>query len=776
MRNLLKSSIASYILSLLLSSSLQAAVITTSNGESIEASSISYKEGQVYFYVASETKSLDRRDIKDISFSAKKTQKKEISVSDIGDLGKYIDKAENLIAKYPDAQYIRVLIENSSRHRHDGTNIYRYRCITYVAKEEALWTGHVSLSFDPNREKIKIIHARCLTPEGEVFTLKPDQIKISKGTSGSKYFNSQNNLSFTIPGVTVGSLVDFCYENDEYNPYDSNLFSGRCYFQSNCPIGEKILKVSVPSDNQLYHVAKNLDEKIAAPTVADGVDLLTYTWKMEDIPPLIGEPQMPPSRDVIPALYYSIHKDHKYVHDKLKPMYEKRFELTDDVKAKVDELTQNCKNINEKIAKLYYFCQQDIRYISIKSNFASNQVGHPADETLKNKYGDCTDKGMLLSVMLKHIGVEAYPVLILTNNAGKSIRDIGIFDDNHCITEVHLDGRIFYLDATATDYRYPYFRSDDHEANAMNVMLGTQRTVPLPPPEDNSSLTVRKIKLEPDGTTHIDIETTCNGPTEASYRGYARELKPEEYEKVVRQSISAHTADYVLELATHTNPLDFDTQYKSRSVYTLNRYAPKSGKYMIFSVPNFELRFSEVSLEKRNYAIQHSTSSQRTDQLAVKLPEGYSVKYLPPALRVQSPYVEFEIIYDQQGDEIDITRKLAFPRRNIPVADYKAYKADLEKIAYSSKQKIFLEKISKAETKNSSDVASSSLIIKEKDSATNDKLTKDSNEKVGIIEDKQAEQTNEATSEKAIIKTNSSINVERLDESLIKENKEGAQK
>ena len=723
-------SILACFLYLLVSANSYGAVITTSNGETIEASSIAYKEGQVYFNTASTTKSLDRRDIRDISFSAQTPQKKEISVSDIGDLGNYVEKAEKLIAKYPDAQYIRVLTESNSRHRHDGTNIYRYRGITYVAKDEALWTAHVSLSFDPNREKIKLIHARCLTPDGQVFNLKPDQIKISKSTSGSVYFDNSQNLSFTIPGVTVGSLVDYSYENEEFNPFDLNLFSGRCYFQSNCPIGEKILRVSVPNDHQLYYFSRNLGEEQAKPTIIEAVDSVLYTWKMTDMPPIIGEPRMPPSRDVIPALYYSIQKDHTYVHNKLKPMYEKRFELTDDVKAKVDELVKDCKNINEKIAKLYYFCQQEIRYISIKSNLASNQVGHPADETLKNKYGDCTDKGMLLSVMLKHIGVEAYPVLILTNNSGKSVRELGIFDDNHCITEVHLDGRIFYLDATATDYRYPYFRSDDHETNAMNVMLGTMRTVPLPPPEDNASLSVRKIKLEPDGTTHLDIETSYNGPTEASVRGYARNLKPEEYEKIIRQSISALTADYELELATHTNPLDFNTQYKYHTKYTLNRYAPKSGKYMIFSVPNFELRFPEVSLAERKYPIQHTTSRQQTDQLAIKLPEGYTVKYLPPALRVQSPYVEFEIIYDQQGDEIDITRKIAFPLRFTPVEDYKAYKADLEKIAYSSKQKIFLEKVTKEESKETANNTKNEETSKEPDQAEKEQAeNKDTNEK-----------------------------------------------
>lgn len=737
MRKLLRHSLLClfYILSV---ATANAAVVTTSDGKPIEASSISYKDGQLYFNTASETKTLDRRDIKDISFTAK-TQKKEISTSEIGDLADYVDKAQNLIAKYPDAQSILVYTERNHRHRHDGSNISRHRSITYVAKEEALWAAHVSVSFDPNREKVKIIHARCLTPEGDVQNLKADQIKISKGTSGSVHFSDDQEMSFSIPGVTVGSLVDYSYEIEEYNPFDPNLFSGGSYFQITRPIGEAVLRVSVPLDHKLYHVARNLTEEQAKPTIIEAVDSVLYTWKMEDMPPVISEPRMPPIRDVLPSIFYSIQKDHQYMQEKLKPMYDNRFELTDDVKAKVNELVKDCKNLKEKIAKIYYFCQQEIRYISIKSNLASNQVGHPADETLKNKYGDCTDKGMLLAVMLKHIGVEAYPVLILTNNAGKAVREIGIFDSNHCITEVHLDGRVFYLDATATDFRYPYFRSDDHDTDALNMMLGTKNKVPLPPPEDNSTSSVRKITLEPDGTTHIDVETTCNGPTEASLRGYARNLKPEEYEKLVRRSISAQTADYKLEIATHTNPLDFDTQYKSHSAYTLNRFATKSGKYMIFSVPYFEISFPEVSLEKRNYAIQHATSRQQSDHLKIKLPEGYAVKYLPPALRVQSPYVEFEIIYDQQGDEIEITRKMAFPRRYIPVEDYESYKADAEKIAHSSKQKIFLEKVEKEESKTAptaSDTANIDNAVSEvKDALATD--TPDTNTASTTVETKE---------------------------------------
>ncbi|MDD3000389.1 MAG: DUF3857 and transglutaminase domain-containing protein [Candidatus Riflebacteria bacterium] len=683
-----------------------AAIITTTDGTTTEITNINYKENTLKGIVkdnAQPQETIFGRDrIKSISFSGKK-QDKKIENSDSGDLQFYMEKAEKMLQIHPDATYLVVHEEANYVHRADGTNISRFRNVVYVAKEEALWNAHQSISFDPDRESVKVIHARSYGPDKSVNDLKETEIKIEKATSGSVYFSKEKVMSFTIPEVTVGHLVDCSYEVEEFNPFDKNLFQGRNYFKWAAPVGTSLLRVSVPTGKQLYYISKNAPADFE-PEIIEAIDTEVYTWKMSDLDPLISEPYMPSYRDVVPCVYFSLHKDYEYMNNKLRPMFEKRFQLTDAVKQKVDELTKGAKDIVEKISRLYLFCQKEIRYISIKSNLASNQVGHPAEETLKNRYGDCTDKGMLLATMLKHIGVEAYPVVIRTNNAGKAIRDIAIFDDNHCITEIHLDGRVFYLDSTATDYRYPYFRSDDHDTVAKNAMLGTVRNVPLPPPEDNAVITKRKIVVMPDGTTEIEIKSTQNGSAESGMRGFTRSLKPEEYEKSLRSSIAALTADYELHIATFTDPLDFNTQFKTHTKYTLNRYAPKSGKYMIFAVPNFEMRFAEVSLEKRKFDIEYRTSALRTEHIDIKLPEGYIVKYLPPALRVQSPYIEFEIIYDQQGEDIEITRKLAILKRTVPVEDYDSYKKDLEKIAFSGKQKIFLEEVAVNEKSDGGDL------------------------------------------------------------------------
>ena len=60
---------------------------------------------------------------------------------------------------------------------------------------------------------------------------------------------------------------------------------------------------------------------------------------------------------------------------------------------------------------------------------------------------------------------------------------------------------------------------------------------------------------------------------------------------------------------------------------------------------------------------------------------------------------------------------MAFPRRYIPVEDYESYKSDLEKIAYSSKQKIFLEQKQISKTNKTDKNSVSEIEIKETDTA-----------------------------------------------------------
>jgi hypothetical protein len=664
-------------------------MLTLTDGRILQVSNLVFEAGSATFCLGTETQTLQADHIRDISFSAQAQNASALSTATV-DLLPYLKEGQAIFKRFPDSASISVLDHGEYLYQADGTSVTRNRQILLVTKEEARGIADVGLSFDPNREKVRILHARCLSPDGRLHSVTPENIKITKAGSGGVFFNNYQQVSFTIPQVNVGGLVDYAYEIEEFNPFDKHLFQGYFTFQGTQPIVTSTLKVVLATSTPLNFLPVNCTTPAGTPLIEHIGSTTAYTWTFSQMSPIIGEPQMPAFRDVVPGVAFCLQKDWNYLFEKLRPMFAKRFQLTDLVKQKVDELLIGATTIEDKIDRLYRFCQKEIRYVSIKGNLASNQVGHPAEETLHNKYGDCTDKGMLLATMLKHIGIEAYPVGILTNSMGTALRSLPIFDSNHCITEIHHEGKRFYLDSTATDYRFPYFRGDDHDTIAENPVLGTHTWVPLPPPEDNAMRVRRDIRLSPDGTTKIEVAGTVNGPTEAGFRASTRNMKPEEYIKSVRASVAGLTSDYTLELATHSNPLDFSGPFTYSSGYTLNRFAPRSGTYMVFDIPQFRMSFPEISLASRTFDIVYSTTSLREDSITIHLPPGFSVKYLPESLTIKTPHVSFVCTYTAASDTVRIERAFAIHQRRVPLAQYESHREALEKIARFTEERLFL--------------------------------------------------------------------------------------
>jgi transglutaminase-like putative cysteine protease len=666
--------------------------VKTATGEDVLGSSLKFDGKTATLMVGSETRRFSREEIKNVSFS-RREREKDLLATASAEAEALFAHARKLHAAFPDSVDLILRDEGTFIYHPDGTWKIRIREAVFAAKEEALGGANLSMGFEPNRSRIKILHAVSLHPDGSVFSLTEDQITQTKGSSGGEFFSQNEVLSGTIPNVKVGTIYDYAYEIDTYNPFDPKLFQGSFTFQGTSPVGKTNLQVILPAGMELNFVTAQMPASEASPKITKDEATVCYQWEFTDVPPIIPEVNMPPFREVAPNVFFTIQKDWTYLFGKLRPMFEKRFLLTDVVRRKVDEITLGAASVEEKIARVYQFCQKEIRYISIKGNLASGQVGHPAEETLAKQLGDCADKGMLMATMLRHIGVEAYPVGILTNNVGRGITSIPIFDANHCIVEIHLNGKRFYLDPTHTDFRYPYFRGDDHDTAAQNVMLGKHHQVPLPPPEDNAISLTRIIDLAADGTLKVRMETESNGPAEASLRGSVKGVKPEEYEKHMRAVISGMTADYELHVATFTDPLDFSAPFRSTVEYTLKQYASRSGKYLLLAVPKFELVFSEVALPQRKFDLVYGTTSLRQDDILMRIPDGFRVKYLPEPLSTKSPAVEFSGEYIQEGQAVRVKRRLALTSRRVRLADYQQHKEVMESISRFCEKRIFLEEI-----------------------------------------------------------------------------------
>jgi hypothetical protein len=97
------------------------------------------------------------------------------------------------------------------------------------------------------------------------------------------------------------------------------------------------------------------------------------------------------------------------------------------------------------------FVQNNIRYVGIEMGEHSHRP-HTPDEVVRQRYGDCKDKSLLLATLLRANGIEAHVALVNTylgRGAAGLLPNPGAF--NHAIVRAQLNGKPRWIDPTLTN-------------------------------------------------------------------------------------------------------------------------------------------------------------------------------------------------------------------------------------------------------------------------------------------------------------------------------------
>lgn len=104
----------------------------------------------------------------------------------------------------------------------------------------------------------------------------------------------------------------------------------------------------------------------------------------------------------------------------------------------------------ERLRRSILFVQDHIRYLGLEFGQNTHRP-YPPSDVLSNRYGDCKDKSTLLTTLLRHEGIDSYPVLVATDLRDELVDYLpspGVFD--HMITLVKYQGKSYWVDGTRT--------------------------------------------------------------------------------------------------------------------------------------------------------------------------------------------------------------------------------------------------------------------------------------------------------------------------------------
>jgi hypothetical protein len=332
----------------------------------------------------------------------------------------------------------------------DENSIYTHEVINVVSYTGITKASQLLITYDSSYQKIKIHHL-LIRRKGEV-------IDRTKDLS----FEKINNEFALHNGIYTGQIT--AYDNledirkDDYIDFAYSLIGKNPIFEK-----EKYLFIPLESENHidllnvsiLYSKDKTyLHKLVNCDSSVKFSESINNNYKQLEIN--ISNIKAVSLEDNIPAWempykYFTLSsfKNWKDVNEWGQRTFTLKTEPNLDNVFK--EIFTGNETMDEKINKVIDFVQDDIRYMGIEAGIGSIKPLHP-DQVIKQRFGDCKDKSLLLVHLLKKIGVkEAFPALVntvLTLKTDQTFPTNEIFD--HCIVTFKHNNNTYWVDPTFT--------------------------------------------------------------------------------------------------------------------------------------------------------------------------------------------------------------------------------------------------------------------------------------------------------------------------------------
>ena len=463
--------------------------------------------------------------------------------------------------------YSFLLRERHATLKANGEKVVRIRQRVQILKPAAVeYLGEIRVPYNSYRVKARFLRGTTLLPDGREIEVDRRAVRagVSAGMTDYLMYEDVAELSFSMPAVRVGAILDYEYELREHRPAMKGECSDSFVIESHVPVKEARYVLEAPKALALKIVARNAEVR---PTEKEGFRTVTRAWAFRDIPAFRYEEGMPSPRESQVAIHVGTLASWRAVQDWYAAIAKDAFALNDAIRAKVGELTAEATGEQEKIRALYLFMQREIRYVGIELGRSAYEP-HPAAECFRNRYGDCKDQSVLLVAMLRHLGIEAHLALVRVGEGSvdRELPDVGQF--NHVIVHVPRPDGPLWLDSTA---KYMDERSHPEELDGVLALVvggpeGTDfLTIAAPEPERACDRTIYEVELMSGGRALVKEMNEYTGRAGAESRVFYENLVPERRRRWAEGYV--HDKGGVLISFGNSSPHDVSAPFREWIVY-----------------------------------------------------------------------------------------------------------------------------------------------------------------------------------------------------------------
>jgi hypothetical protein len=485
-----------------------------------------------------------------------------------------------------------------------------------------------------------------------------------------------------------GKAYKYSYQEN----YRDIKFLTSFYFHHQLPAVERIIQFNIPSWMEVDLREFNFTGfGIEKTSVKEG-DVTRITFRIKDVPAYTSESHSPNHAISFPHIIcvskaFTENGQRKSLFETVKDLYGWYSTVCSDIgnnpaelKERVTSLLAGKKNDMEKIESVFYWVQDNIRYIAFENGIMGFKPD-AAQNVLKNKYGDCKGKANLLKEMLKLAGYDARLTWIGTSDLPYDYTLPSLAVDNHMICTVILNGKRYFLDGTEyfvalNDYAQRIQGKQVLIEDGANFILDR---IPDFPAERNKIKKTSRISLDNDiikGTTSMEY----NGESKMMLQAVYSSIRNEDKTEALSGILKAGDNNVVV---SNVQPPDFKERQKPITVsyeFKANNQVKKVANE-IYVVMDWDKEFSGLEFDKeRKNDYEFNYKYNYTIQTELAVPEGYKVDYVPAAFKKTTPDYSFEGSYTNKGKTILYNKTIVVNRPILLKAEFEKWNAFIKEV------------------------------------------------------------------------------------------------
>lgn len=498
----------------------------------------------------------------------------------------------------------------------------------------------------PGKISITDIRARTISPDGKISVLDEKDIfeqEVVRG-DGIKVLSR----SFVMPDVTPGAVIEYRWKEVRS---DAISYFVRLHLSREVPV--RLVKYHLkPVAYPRFELAMRIQTFNTYARFKEENDGF-YGTSVTNVRSFKEEPFMPPEYDTRPwLLVYYAYEDtdtgmtpDKYWGNTGRSTYKAHdsiFKNKKEIRQAAAQITGDSTDALEKVRRIWEFCKKEIRNLGDDALALTDEQKDDIKEnksesdTLKRGQGYWHDIHMLFAALANSAGLDARIANVtLRSNPGFSKTLLNDYLLETELVAVKIEGEWMFFEPS--DQHLPFGMLPWSREGELALVSDEDDPVwvdlPATDPEQSKQKRTLKAELGPDGALTGSAVVEFSGHLAAAYKERLDDDSANEREEAVISFVRSRVSE-VAEVANISieNLDDASRPLIYRFDLRVPDYAQMTGRRM-FLLPNVFARAAkpafQTSTRHNDIFFQYAWSEE--DEVAIKLPEGFSVESAEPA-------------------------------------------------------------------------------------------------------------------------------------------------